>query len=117
MSWYDVTVKVKGVDYKDALEAVRHGRHITVWDDLTWRYWQETGLDHRTGEELDEQPDGVEAHSIGRKGLRSMGLFPCDDAAVHVVFICHEARWAVVASAAPLIELEEECEDDEEDNN
>jgi hypothetical protein len=114
---------VREVDYAEAMAALRrHGEDVlTYWTHAVWDLWAETGLDHRAADELDEQPDEVEAYSLGRKALRSMGLMPCD-AGLHVLFVCDDAKWAVVASTSTLIELDDdECDDvedgDDDDGN
>jgi hypothetical protein len=123
-TWDDQTITVKDVNYDEAIEAIRQAdrkynlKHVAVWDDLIWRCWEETGLDHRAADELEEQPDEVAAYKVGGKTLRSLGLMPCD-AGLHVVFICHDAKWAVVASTSTLVELDDDQldqDDDEEDN-
>jgi hypothetical protein len=108
-SWDDHTITVKDVNYVDAVESVRRAArkynrsHVTVWDDLIWRCWAETGLDHRSDAELDKQPREVRAYYANTEMLRCMGLVGCNDAA-HVLFLCREAHWAVVASMGLLMQ-------------
>jgi hypothetical protein len=119
-SWDDAVVTIRDLDYEQAVAAIRRREEepLRYWNDGVWRLWSETGLDHRAEEELDEQPDEVQAYRVGAKTLRSLGLMPCD-AGLHVVFVCDEGKWAVAASTATLIELDDDQLDDdyeEEDN-
>jgi len=118
-TWEDVVVTVRDVDYQQAVAALRrrHEEPLTYWNDGVWRLWSETGLDHRAADELDEQPDEVQAYRVGAKTLRSLGLMPTD-AGLHVVFICDDAKWAVVGSTSTLLDDDEPVDDEdvEEDN-
>jgi hypothetical protein len=108
-SWDDAIISVKDVNYEDAVEAIRRSarkyktKHIAVWDDLVWRCWEETGLDHRGGAELEQQPKEVRAYYMNKQMLQQTGLVGSDDA-VHILFICRQAQWAVVASTGVLVE-------------
>jgi len=104
-SWDDVVVTIRDLNYEEAMAVIRrrHEEPLTYWNDGVWRLWAETGLDHRSADELDEQPDEVQAYRVGRKTLRSLGLVPCD-AGLHVLFVCDGARWAVAASTGLLVE-------------
>jgi len=108
-TWDDAIISIKDVNYEDAVEAVRRAarkyksKHVAVWDDLIWRCWQESGLDHRSDAERRKQPREVRAYGVNKDMLRCMGLVGCDDAA-HVLFVCREAQWAVVASTGLLVE-------------
>jgi len=110
---------VRDLHYEEAIAALRrHGEDVlTYWSHAVWDLWAETGLDHRAADELDEQPDEVQAYRVGAKTLRSLGLMPTD-AGLHVVFICDDAKWAVVGSTSTLLDDDEPVDDEdvEEDN-
>jgi hypothetical protein len=108
-SWDDAAIVLKDVNYEDAIEAVRKAarkynrKHVAVWDDLIWRCWDESGLDHRSDADRKKQPREVRAYYMNKQMLQQTGLVGSDDA-VHVLFICRQAQWAVVASTGVLVE-------------